>query len=311
MQYKLNPLSPEQLLRLARARRVVPSAQAAAALNAEEVQRLLEDLAVHRIELEIQNEYLQETYARVQWELGRASDLYDFAPVGCFSVNLQGLIITSNLMGSSMLGQERSSLAGRLFESFFAEDQRVLIRDRMAQALESGESQRIELTLLESHAICRYVQFDLCALAKGEGCQIVLTDTTARKTIENELRKDAERCEFAMQAVGDCVWEWRLSQGTMHYSPQITQLYGYEIGELGDSIETWRGLVHPDNHACFIKGFQDCLSGKEPRLACELRIRCKDGSYKWILCRGAIFNRTPDGRVDRLIGTHTDITGYK
>jgi PAS domain S-box-containing protein len=311
MQYKLNPLSQEQLLRLARERLVVPSAQVAATLNAGEVQRLLEDLAVHRIELEIQNEYLQETYARVQMELGRASDLHDFAPVGCVSTNLQGLLTSSNLMAASMLGQERSSLAGRLFESFFAEDQRVLIRDHMAQALETGESQRFELTLLRPNAQCQYVQVDLCALTKGEGCQIVLSDTTTRKSIETQLREDAERYEFALHAASDCLWDWNIRLGTIRYSPQITQLYGYEVGELGVSIETWRGLVHPDNHACFIKNVQECLSKQRGSLNCELRVLCKDGSYKWILCRGSVYSHTPDGRVERLIGTHTDITEYK
>lgn len=311
MLYKVNPLSKDALRRLAQERLVVPSNQDAAALSTMEVQRLFEDLAINRIELEIQNEYLQETYARVKQALARANDLYDFAPVGCFSTNAQGLITSSNLVGSSMLGLERSSLINRSFESLFPQDQRAPLRDRMALAMESGESQRCELTLLFPHTWCRYMQLDLSALAQGDGCQLVLTDATSRKTIENQLREDAQRCEFALNAVGDCLWDWTLRTGAVRYSPQIRQLYGYETQELGDSIDVWRALVHPDNQSCFIKGVQQCLSGKEARLSCEIRVRCKDGNYKWILCRGAVFSRTPDGIADRLIGTHTDITACK
>ena len=110
---------------------------------------------------------------------------------------------------------------------------------------------------------------------------------------------------------GGVIQRVNLRTGAVRYSRHIKQLYGYEIHELGESIESWRALVHPDNQSCFIKGVQKCLSGEGARLECELRVRCKDGSYKWILCRGAIFSRTPDGLADRLIGTQTDITAYK
>ena len=311
MQYKVNPLSKDELRRLARERLVVPNAQAAAGLGTQEVQHLLEDLAINRIELEIQNEYLQETYARVQMALGRASDLFNFAPVACFSTNAQGLITSSNLTGSAMLGVERSSLLNQSFEAFFPQDQRPQIRTLMALALASGESQRGDLSLPAPHALCRYVQIDLTALAQGDGCQIVLTDATSRMAIANQLREDTQRCEFALEAVGDCLWDWNLRTGAVRYSRHIKQLYGYELQELGESIDVWRALVHPDNQSCFIKGVQKCLSGEGARLECELRVRCKDGSYKWILCRGAIFSRTPDGLADRLMGTQTDITAYK
>jgi PAS domain-containing protein len=311
MQYKVNPLSKDELRRLARERLVVPDAQAAGALSQQEVQRVLEDLAINRLELEIQNEYLQDTFARVQLALGRANDLYDFSPVACFSTNTQGLIANSNLTGSAMLGVERSGLINQPFEAFFPQDQRAQIRALMAQALASGENQRGEYTLQIPHAPHRYVQIDLSALTHGAGCQIVLTDATSLASIANQLREEAQRCEFALNAVGDCLWDWNLRSGAVRYSRQIKQLYGYEFEELGDSIDAWRALVHPDNQSCFIKGVQKCLSGDDDRLDCELRVRCKDGSYKWILCRGAIYSRTPDGLADRLIGTHTNISAYK
>ncbi len=311
MQYKVNPLSKDELRRLAHKRMVVPSPLTAAALSTKEVQRLMEDLAINRIELEIQNEYLQETYARVKQALVRTSDLFDFAPVACFSTNPQGLITSSNLTGAAMLGVDRSGLLNQSFETFFPEDQGPQIRSLMVQAIASGESQRGELTLLAPHAPCRYVQVDLTALALGDGFQIVLTDTTLRTTVANQLREDTQRWEFAMDAAGDCLWDWNLRTGAVRYAHQTKQLYGYELQELGDSIDVWRSLVHPENQSCFIQGVQKCLSGEGTRLECELRVRCKDGSYKWILCRGAIFSRSPDGIPDRLIGTQTDITAYK
>ena len=311
MPYKVNPLTKDALRRLAQARLVALSPPAAPVLSYQELRSLLEDLAINRMELEIQSEYLQETYARVKGAHKRVSDLYDFGPVACFSTNTQGLITTSNLNGAALLGVERSRLINQFFETFFLESQRPQIRTLMALAIKSGESQRGELTLLTQHAPCRHVLLDLNALAQSNECQIVLTDITSRMTLEHQLREDTKRLEFALDAAGDCVWDWNLLQGAVRYSSQIKNLYGYELQELGDSIDLWRALVHPEDQPCFVKGVQQCLSGQSSRFTCEVRVRCKDGTYKWILCRGAIFSRTPDGMADRIIGTHTDITAYK
>ena len=311
MHYRVNPPDREELRLLARERLAAPSSDGTAALSANEVQQLLEDLEIHRIELEIQNEYLQETYARLKLALDRAQDLYDFAPVACLSVNAQGLISASNIAGSNILGVERSNLLHRPLVEFFTEGKRPDIHSLMVRAMQSGENQRCDLTLLHPHTACTHVQLDLSALAQGDGCQVVLTDTTANKTTEQQLRQQIERCEFALGAAGDCLWEWDLRNGTMNYSRQLTQLYGYSAEEMGNSLQTWRMLIHTDSQAGFIQSVQQCLSGKEDRCACELRVLCKDGSYKWILCRAAVFSREPDGRANRMVGTHTDITPYK
>jgi PAS domain S-box-containing protein len=237
--------------------------------------------------------------------------LYDFAPVGCVTTDAKGIINASNLVGSDMLGARRASLVSQPFSAFFCERQRPEIDTLMEMAKQSGEHQRCELTLLNAHAVCNRVQLDLTSLSHGNGFQMVLTDITVRKAIEDQLRGEAERCAFAMDAVGDCQWDWNMLTGAVSYSPQLTQLYGYSAEELGNSVDAWRALVHPDNQTCFIKGVQRCLSGQDRRFACEIQVMCKDGSYKWILCRGAVFNRTPDGQVHRLIGMHTDITLYK
>jgi PAS domain S-box-containing protein len=193
MRYKINPLSLTELRRLARERHVVPSLQDAAALGAEEVRRLLEELAISRIELEIQNEYLQDTYARVELALGQSRDFYDFAPVGCATCNAQGHITMVNVAGSDMLGLEPASLLRRPFDSFFLPEQRAHIRKLMAQATRTGENQRCDLTLADPHLFCRHLQLDLAPTLQGLGCHLVMTDISERNQAEDRLREDEER----------------------------------------------------------------------------------------------------------------------
>src|ERR1035441_10209424 len=66
--------------------------------------RLLHELQVHQVELEVQNAELQEARTRMEARLEKYTDLYDFAPVGYFSVDDRGRIIEANLTGAALLG---------------------------------------------------------------------------------------------------------------------------------------------------------------------------------------------------------------
>jgi len=85
-----------------------------------DTRRLLQELQIHHIELELQNEELKQSKAAVDAALEKYTDLYDFAPVGYFSLDEQGLILEVNLTGAVLLGVERSRLTDRRFQLFVA-----------------------------------------------------------------------------------------------------------------------------------------------------------------------------------------------
>ncbi len=81
--------------------------------------RLVHELQVHQIELEIQNEELTQTLTEVNALRAKYLDLYDFAPAGYFTLNTQGNIVELNLRAAKMLNQERRQLVGRPLREFF------------------------------------------------------------------------------------------------------------------------------------------------------------------------------------------------
>src|ERR1035437_763575 len=83
-----------------------------------ETQRLLHELQVHQIELELQNEELRNSRAQVEAAASRYTDIYDFAPVGYFTLKSNGVITQTNFAGARLLGLDRSRLVGKSFESF-------------------------------------------------------------------------------------------------------------------------------------------------------------------------------------------------
>src|SRR5512135_1265379 len=114
---------PDEAARLRRraeaSRRKSPALLALPRTEAD-TQRLLHELEVHQIELEMQNAELQRARVEMETALVRYTELYDFAPVGYFSVDQQGVIQEVNLTGASMLGVARSGILHRRLQSFVA-----------------------------------------------------------------------------------------------------------------------------------------------------------------------------------------------
>ena len=118
MVFRRNPASLDNLRTLAKQRFAARSASNATTLSIAEAQQLFEELEIHQIELELQNEELRTSRALREALLARYTELYDFAPVGYFTLARDGTILQTNLLGASLLGIERSNQQGRRFGLF-------------------------------------------------------------------------------------------------------------------------------------------------------------------------------------------------
>ena len=149
--------------------------------------------------------------------------------------------------------------------------------------------------------------------ARGEaiGYSGTVQDVTEQLEAEQRLRRTEERFAFAVEGAGDGVWDWNLVTGDMPLSANYEPMLGYAPGELPPTIEGWIQSVHPEDLARVQGELTDYFEGRADGYAPELRLRCKDGSYKWILCRGTVVERAADGRPTRMIGIHSDITTRK
>jgi len=129
-----------------------------------------------------------------------------------------------------------------------------------------------------------------------------------RQQAEQALRDSEERWSFALEGAGEGVWDWDIPTSGMLLSKRYSEMLGYGENELARNIDGWAGLVHPDDLPRARTTLQQYLDGQLPAYIVELRMRCKDGSWKWILCRGMVVKRDANGKPARMIGTHSDIT---
>ncbi len=123
-----------------------------------------------------------------------------------------------------------------------------------------------------------------------------------------ELQRAETRWQFALEGGEHGVWEWNIPKGTVFYSPQWKSMLGYRDTEIGDSLAEWKSLVHPDDLQRVKDELNRYFEGTTQVYRTEHRVRCADGSYKWILDHGKIMTRDSAGAPLLMIGTHTDIT---
>lgn len=97
----------------------------------------------------------------------------------------------------------------------------------------------------------------------------------------------------------------------MNFSRRYKEMLGYSDRDIRGFKQEWVDRLHPDDRANVAAVLEEYLAGKTPVYAVEFRMRCKDGSYKYILARGMVVNRDGAGNALRMIGTHTDISERK
>lgn len=145
------------------------------------------------------------------------------------------------------------------------------------------------------------------------GGAILFTDViTKRKMTEQALIESELRWKFALEGAGDGVWDWNAQTHEVNYSKRWKEMLGYAESDIVPASQEWvRSRIHPDDYAYVMDVLQEYLDGKTSTYAAEYRLRCKDGTYKWILSRGTAVSHTQEGKPLRMIGIHSDISARK
>ncbi len=151
-----------------------------------ETQRLVHELQVHQIELEMQNEELQQARNEMEAGLEKYSDLYDFAPVSYLTLDREGTIREANLTAASLLGIERSRLVQRRFGLYVAAADRPAFAIFLTQVFGGKAREFCEVTLLKDGKPPVEVRIEATVAAAGEECRVVLEDITEHKRAEKD-----------------------------------------------------------------------------------------------------------------------------
>lgn len=131
-----------------------------------------------------------------------------------------------------------------------------------------------------------------------------------RQRVQSELKESEDRWQLALRGTNDGIWDWNLKNNTVFFSTRWKEMLGYADDEIANHFDEWSKRVHPEDLGWVTEAIQDHFAGKTQFYTTEHRVRCKDGTYKWILARGqALWDEA--GNPIRMVGSHTDITPAK
>ncbi|RSK47596.1 PAS domain-containing hybrid sensor histidine kinase/response regulator [Hymenobacter rigui] len=139
----------------------------------------------------------------------------------------------------------------------------------------------------------------------------ILEDISQLKKTSLELLTTEERWRQAFNLIGDGFWEYNYQTESMVFSPAYRQMLGYSEQEFPNEYSAWAARIHPEDLQLVHHAWQQQLLGHTTLLNIEHRLRCHDGSYKWVLCRGAVTRLTAEDMPLIFSGIITDITRRK
>ena len=168
------------------------SPQDLASLSPEEILKILHELRVHQIELEMQNEELQRNQFELKTARERYFNLYDLAPVGYVTLSEKGLILEANLTAAGLLGVKRGALVNRPLNRFVLKEDQDIYYLHRKQLFESGEPQGCDLRMAKKDGTPFWAHLAATAAQGGNGTPLyraVISDITERKQAEEQIRQ--------------------------------------------------------------------------------------------------------------------------
>lgn len=314
----------EEILKNKSIKTITPELQSAGKPGAEQAQcefietsnrnevdalKLLNELEVYQIEMEMQNEELKLALHNT----ANATALYDFAPVGYFTIGFNGTICQLNLNGANMLGKERSSLVNRNFKQFVTIDTLSGFHHFLLKIFETNVKQTCEVRLIIDGNPSIYVHLQGIISEDIHKCLVTGMDVTELKHTEEALRKSEERHRLLADNASDVIWTMDLEGRYTYISPSVQKLRGYTVDEVMQQSMT--DVLSPESAAMaqstIMQALEAMRTGKPiPEFHGELEMRCKDGSTIWTdVTSSAMFNK--EGDFIGILGVSRNITDRK
>jgi PAS domain S-box-containing protein len=206
-----------------------------------DLQRLAQELQIHQVELEAQNEELKNARNEAETERARYTDLYDFAPVGYFTLDDEGIIRQANLNGARLLGMECSRLMNTNFGLFLSETDRPIFNVFLGKVFANRVKDACDISLNKQGNELSYVHIEAIATANGRECRVAVSDITERKRAEDALKASEDLYHAIFEQAGDGVFILDTSGKIVSLNERFARLHGYTIEEMLN-----RGLAELD-----------------------------------------------------------------
>jgi PAS domain S-box-containing protein len=270
--------------------------------------KVIHELDVLKIELELQNEELLQANVISQETTKKYKELYDFAPTAYFTLSEDGVIINLNHSGAKMLGMERSGLINSNFGLFISQNSRSGFVGFLSDIFSLKSLKTCELALINANKSVTYIIITGIADTRNDHCFLTAIDITERKLAEDKIIKNTNQLRLALSVSKSGTWDWDIINNTFFWSDELLTLFGMPKDTI-PGFDSWCKCLHPDDVNEAKRKIQSAIDKHEDLLN-EYRIVLASGDHRWIRVKGRAYYDMNDKPM-RMIGICTDMTDLK
>lgn len=219
------------------------------------------------------------------------------------------VFVDMNRVGLEFADVTREQVIGKKITDCFPGVEESGILAALRRVAETGKTELVPLVQYQDERIEQWVENKIFKLPSGLVVAI-FNDVTEMRTTQAELAEAELRQRQTVAAGQVGLWDWDLTENTVHYSAEWKRQIGYEDHEISDSFDEWRSRVHPDDLKPVEKQIEDFIKAKQSPYKLEFRFQHKNGSWRWILAQAEILLDEEDNPI-RVLGSHIDITERK
>ena len=271
--------------------------------------KVVHELRVHQIELEMQNEELRRTQLELDEQRDRYFNLYELAPVGYLTIDSETVIVEANLTAARLLGVDASSMPGTPLSRFFSPEDQDAYYLQIRRLTQLGEAQDVELRLRRGGTTF-WASIQARPQPSGDGTQapdfrLTFADIEVLKRAQDAERSAADRLGAVVESSHDIIYTMGADGVFLFVSPS----WEHQLGHLLSTVvgRPFEQFVHPADfphyEAALIKMADDPMA----QATAECRISGTDGAWRWFeLNLATVFGH--DGSVVEYVGNARDIT---
>ena len=229
------------------------------------------------------------------------------------SMDAQGRVVSWNPQAERTFGWKREAILGqRLSEHIIPSRLRQLHEEALKRYVETGEGpiigKRIEVTAIDKSGLEFPVELTVHpVLADGTvSFHAFVRDLRERVEAERARAESELRFDLALEGSSDGFWDWKQVSGDEQWwSPRFYELLGFQPDEVKASWSKLQQLVHEQDRDSFVAQMENHLAGLT-LLDQELRLRSKDGLFRWFRFRGQAVT-DDQGQLSRMAGSLSDV----